>query len=83
MNLIPSYAFINLNDGIPLKNNKKTMQGIKERVSILNKFIKNTDDILEEKLHSVQNENIKRDDILDATFSLFSVKRWSINGRRK
>merc|ERR1712070_615966 len=36
----PELCFINLNNGVPLKNNKKTNQGVNERVSILNKYIK-------------------------------------------
>ena len=79
----PEFCFINLNNGIPLKNNKKTMQGVKERVSILSKFIKNTEDILEKNYTKYKNEKIKRDDILDAISLALSVKRWSINGRRK
>ena len=70
----PELCFINLNNGVPLKNNKKTKQGVNERVSILNKFIKNTEDILEKNYHQYKNENIKRDDILDAISLALSVK---------
>ena len=79
----PELCFINLNSGVPLKNNKKTKQGVIERVSILNKFIKNTEDILEKNYHQYKNENIKRDDILDAISLAISVKKWSENGKRK
>ncbi|MAE14430.1 MAG: hypothetical protein CL821_02430 [Crocinitomicaceae bacterium] len=79
----PELCFINLNNGVPLKNNKKTKQGVNERVSILNKFIKNTEDIIEKNYHQYKNENIKRDDILDAISLALSVKKWSENGKRK
>lgn len=79
----PEFCFINLNDGMPLKNNKKTKGGIDERISILNKFIKNTEDILEKNYHQFKDEKIKRDDILDAISLALSVKKWSNNGKRK
>ena len=79
----PELCFINLNSGVPLKNNKKTKQGVSERVSIINKFIKNTEDILEKNYHQYKNKNIKRDDILDAISLAISVKKWSENGKRK
>jgi predicted RNase H-like nuclease len=68
---------------MPLKNNKKTKGGIDERISILNKFIKNTEDILEKNYHQYKDEKIKRDDILDAISLALSVKKWSNNGKRK
>merc|ERR1712070_431832 len=36
----PELCFINLNNEVPLKNNKKTKQGVNERITILNKYIK-------------------------------------------
>ena len=68
---------------MPLKNNKKTKKGINERITILNKYIKNTEEILEKNYHQYRNEKIKRDDILDAITLALSVKEWSNNGKRK
>ncbi|MBH19761.1 MAG: hypothetical protein CL851_04955 [Crocinitomicaceae bacterium] len=79
----PELCFINLNDGVALKFSKKTKEGVNERVNILNKFIKNTEDILEKNYHQYKNEKIKRDDILDAISLAVSVKKWIKNGSRK
>ena len=76
-------CFVNLNDGISLKNNKKTKEGISERIIILNKYIEDSEDILEKNYHCYKKEKIKRDDILDSICLALSVKKWKQNGSKK
>ena len=79
----PELCFTFLNNQIPLKNNKKTNQGLKERFKILNKYIENSETVVQKYYYLYKGENLKKDDIVDAISLAISAQNWAKNGQRK
>jgi predicted RNase H-like nuclease len=79
----PEFCFLNLNNNIPLSDGKKTKEGIKKRIQILNNHIKNCEDVLEDSYQKYCHKKIKKDDILDAMSLAVSAMYWKKNNKRK
>ena len=62
----PEVCFTALSNGISMKHYKKTNDGIKERLLIIESYCKNSQKILNKVLPQFSNEKVSIDDILDA-----------------
>ncbi len=62
----PEIAFWALNNKTPLKFNKKSSEGIDERLSILEKFECRTREIFEAAIQNYMRKEVSKDDIVDA-----------------
>ncbi len=62
----PELCFAALSNGTPMKNYKKTDDGIKERLSIIEFYCKDAKMILNKTSLQLSNEKVSLDDILDA-----------------
>lgn len=79
----PELCFTYLNNQAPLRNNKKTKEGLKERILILNKYINNSEYFIEKYYNLFKEDNLKKDDIVDAISLAISAQNWVQNGKRK
>jgi predicted RNase H-like nuclease len=62
----PELCFAALSNGTPMKHYKKTDKGIKERLSIIESYCKDSKKILNNVSLQLSNEKVSLDDILDA-----------------
>jgi predicted RNase H-like nuclease len=62
----PEICFLSLANGRPMKSNKKTDDGFKERVEILKTYWESTEDAIAEASLWRRGKQIARDDIVDA-----------------
>ena len=78
----PELCFYYLNQKTPLSCNKKTNEGIKERIEILSRYYKNSHEVLYESFNKYKKHGLKKDDIADAMALSISAKNWVNNGKR-
>ena len=78
----PELCFLKFNESNPLESNKKTKEGIKQRIEIIEKEIKNIGEILNNTMDKFRGSKVKVDDILDAIILAISAKKWKENGSR-
>ena len=78
----PELCFLKFNNSNPLEANKKTKEGIQQRIEIIEKEIKNIGEILNNSMDKFRGTKIKVDDILDAIILAISAKKWEENGSR-
>ena len=78
----PELCFFKSNQSNPLLNNKKTKDGIEERMKILRTEIPNIDNIVSSTFKNNKSNKIKIDDILDSIILAISSKNWKSNGSR-
>lgn len=62
----PEAAFWGLNGQIPLKHNKKTPEGLQERIEILSRHEKRTLEIYQAAMGKYKRKEVASDDIIDA-----------------
>ena len=70
----PEVCFCALNGKTPLLHNKKTKEGIGERLEILRHYSLNTDAIYKESFSKYMDKTVARDDILDALVAALTAK---------
>ena len=78
----PELCFLKFNNSNPLEYNKKTKEGIKQRIEIIGKEIKNIAEILNNSMDKFRGSKVKIDDLLDAIILAISAKKWKDNGSR-
>tara|TARA_B100001287_G_scaffold226171_1_gene195852 strand:+ start:3151 stop:3852 length:702 start_codon:yes stop_codon:yes gene_type:complete len=78
----PELCFLKFNHSKPLESNKKTREGIKQRVKLIQNEIKNIGEILNNTVDKFRGTKLKIDDILDAIILAISAKKWEKNGSR-
>jgi predicted RNase H-like nuclease len=62
----PEICFWVLSGGIPMIHNKKTEQGLQERLDVLKKIDPRSEDIYNESLKAFKRKDVAKDDIVDA-----------------
>jgi predicted RNase H-like nuclease len=62
----PEVCFLSLASGIPMKHNKKTQDGFKERIEILKKYWQPAEDAIAQAFLWYSGYRVARDDIVDA-----------------
>ena len=78
----PELCFFKSNQSVPLTSNKKTKDGILERIKILKKEIPEINDIISNTIKNNKPNRIKIDDILDSIILAICSKNWKKNGSR-
>lgn len=66
----PELGFCVLNSGKPLLSQKKTAQGIEDRLSLLEEFIPHARELYADALAQYRRKELARDDIVDAMMGL-------------
>lgn len=66
----PELGFCMLNSGKPLLSQKKTAQGIEDRLSLLEDFMPNARELYSDALAQYRRKELARDDIVDAMMGL-------------
>ena len=77
----PELCFTTLSNGAPMKHYKKTDEGIKERLSIIESYCKDSKKILNKVSLQLSNEKVSLDDILDAWILAISASKGKSNLR--
>lgn len=70
----PEVCFHALNDATPMRFNKKTAQGLDERMTVLRRFFPNADAVLEDATMNYRRKQVARDDIVDALVLAVSAR---------
>lgn len=78
----PELCFYYLNNMKPLLFSKKTVDGLIERMKILNHYYHKSQELLEDFFQKNKKTGIKKDDIADSMVLCISAKNWIKNGRR-
>ncbi len=77
----PELCFRALNGGKPMRHNKKTAAGRRERMAILRRFFPPADELYEEARVSYRRDQLALDDIVDAMAAAVTAKRGAGNYR--
>ena len=78
----PELCFYYLNNMKPLLFSKKTVDGLIERMKILNHYYHKSQELIEDFFQKNKKTGIKKDDIADSMVLCISAKNWIKNGRR-
>lgn len=77
----PEICFRALNGGKPMRHNKKTVAGRRERLAILRRYFPAADELYEEAKASCRRQQVALDDIIDAMVAAVTAKRGDGNYR--
>lgn len=77
----PEICFRALNGGRPMRHNKKTAAGRRERLVILRRFLPAADELYEQARASYRRQQVALDDIIDAMVAAVTAKRGEGNYR--
>lgn len=77
----PELCFAALSNGTPMRHYKKTDEGIKERLSIIESYCKESKKILDHVSLQLSNKEVSIDDILDAWILAISGSKGLLNLR--
>lgn len=78
----PELCFYYLNNMKPLLFSKRTVDGLNERMKILNHYHHQSQELLEDFFQKNKKTGIKKDDIADSMVLCISAKNWIKNGKR-
>lgn len=78
----PELCFYYLNNMKPLLFSKRTVDGLNERMKILNHYHHQSQELLEGFFQKNKKTGIKKDDIADSMVLCISAKNWIKNGKR-
>ncbi len=70
----PEIAFQHLNGGEAMADNKKTKSGIKQRMDVLMRFEKSSQQLYNDALKAKERKEVARDDIIDALCLALTLK---------
>ena len=68
----PELCFWGLNGGVAMQHTKKKRAGFDERLQLLQKFLPNAQDLVQEALDNHKRSAVARDDIIDALVALIT-----------
>ena len=78
----PELCFELLNNS-PLHHSKKTLLGMEERITIINRYINISFQEIKDFAKKCKSDKAKMDDIIDAVVLSLSAMRWEMSGKRQ